>query len=56
MQGAENIMQLAITQAHEKVVAALEESGIEYRIVRPCGILLRHGRGPGYGQERVGPI
>jgi uncharacterized protein YbjT (DUF2867 family) len=37
MQGAENIMQLAITQAHEKVVAALEESGMEYRIVRPCG-------------------
>jgi uncharacterized protein YbjT (DUF2867 family) len=37
MQGAENIMQLAITQAHEKVVAALEDSGMEYRIVRPCG-------------------
>lgn len=37
MQGAENIMQLAITQAHEKVVAALENSGMEYRIVRPCG-------------------
>jgi len=37
MQGAENIMQLAITQAHEKVVAALKDSGIEYRIVRPCG-------------------
>ncbi len=37
MQGAENIMQLAITQAHEKVVAALKDSGMEYRIVRPCG-------------------
>jgi uncharacterized protein YbjT (DUF2867 family) len=37
MQGAENIMQLAITQAHEKVVSALEDSGLEYRIVRPCG-------------------
>ncbi len=37
MQGAENIMQLAITQAHEKVVAALKGSGMEYRIVRPCG-------------------
>lgn len=37
MQGADNIMQLAITQAHEKVVAALRESGMEYRIVRPCG-------------------
>jgi uncharacterized protein YbjT (DUF2867 family) len=37
MQGAENIMQLAITQAHEKVVKALEQSGLSYRIVRPCG-------------------
>ncbi len=37
MQGAENIMDLAITQAHEKVVAALKNSSLEYRIVRPCG-------------------
>jgi uncharacterized protein YbjT (DUF2867 family) len=37
MQGAENIMDLAITQAHEKVVAALKSSRLEYRIVRPCG-------------------
>ena len=37
MQGAENIMQLAITQAHEKVVSALKSSGMESRIVRPCG-------------------
>ncbi|WP_159931124.1 SDR family oxidoreductase [Oceanicoccus sp. KOV_DT_Chl] len=37
MQGAENIMQLAITKAHEKVVGALKTSGLEYRIVRPCG-------------------
>jgi uncharacterized protein YbjT (DUF2867 family) len=37
MQGAENIMQLAITQAHEKVVTALKNSSMEYRIVRPCG-------------------
>lgn len=37
MQGAENIMQLAITQAHEKVVADLAASGLEYRVVRPCG-------------------
>jgi uncharacterized protein YbjT (DUF2867 family) len=37
MQGAENIMQLAITQAHEKVVQALKNSNLEYRIVRPCG-------------------
>lgn len=37
MQGAENIMDLAITQAHEKVVDLLKNSGLEYRIVRPCG-------------------
>jgi uncharacterized protein YbjT (DUF2867 family) len=37
LQGAENIMQLAITQAHEKVVDALKKSSMEYRIVRPCG-------------------
>jgi uncharacterized protein YbjT (DUF2867 family) len=37
MQGAENIMQLAITQTHEKVVSALKNSAMEYRIVRPCG-------------------
>lgn len=37
MQGAENIMGLAITQAHEKVVDALKQSSMTYRIVRPCG-------------------
>jgi len=37
MQGAEDIMHLAITRAHEKVVADLKQSGMEYRIVRPCG-------------------
>jgi len=37
MQGAENLMHLAITQAHEKVVEDLKRSGLEYRIVRPCG-------------------
>ncbi|MEH6610753.1 MAG: SDR family oxidoreductase [Halioglobus sp.] len=37
MQGAENIMQLAITQAHEKVVDALKSSQLQYRVVRPCG-------------------
>jgi len=37
MQGAENILQLAIARAHEKVVSALKDSGMEYRIVRPCG-------------------
>ena len=37
MQGAENIMQLAITQAHEHVVSDLKQSGLNYRIIRPCG-------------------
>lgn len=37
MQGAENIMDLAITQAHEKVVDALAGSSLQHRIVRPCG-------------------
>lgn len=37
MQGAQNIMQLAITQAHEKVVEDLRSSGLKYRVVRPCG-------------------
>ncbi len=37
MQGAENIMQLVITQVHERVVDLLKNSGMEYRIVRPCG-------------------
>ena len=37
MEGAENLMHLAITQAHEKVVAELQQSGLDYRIVRPCG-------------------
>jgi uncharacterized protein YbjT (DUF2867 family) len=37
MQGAENIMDLAITQAHEQVVDALKSSSLQYRIVRPCG-------------------
>lgn len=37
MQGAENIMKLTITQVHERVVEALKNSGMEYRVVRPCG-------------------
>jgi uncharacterized protein YbjT (DUF2867 family) len=37
MQGAENIMHLAITRAHERVVEDLKHAGLEYRIVRPCG-------------------
>jgi uncharacterized protein YbjT (DUF2867 family) len=67
MQGAENIMQLAITQAHEKVVKSLKTSGLEYRIVRPCGYFSDMGalydmakRGRGYligeGTNRMNPI
>lgn len=67
MQGAENIMQLAITQAHEKVVTALKESSLEYRIVRPCGYfsdmgvlydMARRGRVylVGEGSNRMSPI
>ena len=37
MLGAEEIAHLAITKAHEKVVSDLEESGLEYAIVRPSG-------------------
>jgi uncharacterized protein YbjT (DUF2867 family) len=37
MQGAENIGQLEITRAHERVVNELKQSGMDYRIVRPCG-------------------
>jgi uncharacterized protein YbjT (DUF2867 family) len=39
MQGADNpeIAQLAITKAHEKVVAELRSSDLDHRIVRPCG-------------------
>ena len=67
MQGAENIMQLAITRAHERTVAALRDSGIEYRIVRPCGYFSDMGvlldmakRGRAYlvgeGRNRMNPI
>lgn len=67
MQGAENIMQLAITQAHEKVVADLKASGLTYRIVRPCGYfsdmgvmydMARKGRVflVGAGNNRMNPI
>lgn len=39
MQGADRpeIANLAITKAHEKVVAELAASGLEYGVVRPCG-------------------
>jgi len=67
MQGAENIMHLAITQAHEKVVQALENSAMEYRIVRPCGYfsdmgvlydMARRGRAylVGEGDNLMNPI
>ena len=67
MQGAENIMQLAITQAHEKVVADLKSSDLEYRIVRPCGYFSDMGvlydmaaKGRSYlvgaGDNRMNPI
>ncbi len=67
MQGAENIMQLAITQAHEKVVTALKDSGMEYRIVRPCGYfsdmgaildMAKNGRAylVGDGSNKMSPI
>jgi uncharacterized protein YbjT (DUF2867 family) len=67
MQGAENIMQLAITQAHEKVVEALRSSSLEHRIVRPCGYfgdmralfdMARRGRVylVGAGENKMTPI
>jgi uncharacterized protein YbjT (DUF2867 family) len=67
MQGAEHIMHLAITRAHEKVVADLKQSGLEYRIVRPCGYfsdmgalydMASKGRAflVGEGNNRMNPI
>lgn len=39
MQGADvqPLADLAITRAHERVVTELKTSGLDYRIVRPCG-------------------
>lgn len=39
MQGADGpeLSNLAITKAHEKVVAELAAAGLEYAVVRPCG-------------------
>jgi uncharacterized protein YbjT (DUF2867 family) len=37
MLGAEQIAQLAITKAHERVVKDLESSGLDYAIIRPSG-------------------
>jgi uncharacterized protein YbjT (DUF2867 family) len=69
MQGADGpeIADLAITRAHEKVVAELVASGMDYSIVRPCGYfsdmgallsMAKRGRvflvGP--GDNRMSPI
>lgn len=67
MQGAEDIMGLAITQAHEKVFDALKSSRLQYRVVRPCGYfsdmgvlydMARKGRVylVGEGTNRMSPI
>jgi uncharacterized protein YbjT (DUF2867 family) len=37
MQGAENILHLAITDSHERIVKDLQNSTMSYAIVRPCG-------------------
>lgn len=37
MQGAENILSLAITQAHERVVEDLKNGSMAYAVIRPCG-------------------
>jgi len=67
MHGADQIAQLAITQAHEKVVADLAASGLDYAIVRPSGYfsdmgavldMARRGRVllVGDGENRFNPI
>ncbi len=67
MLGAEQIAHLAITRAHERVVADLEASGLEYAIVRPSGYfsdmgavldMARRGRVllVGDGTNRFNPI
>jgi len=67
MQGAENIGHLAITDAHERVVQDLADSGMQYAIVRPCGyfsdmgVLLdmaKKGRAflVGEGSNKMSPI
>lgn len=37
MQGAENLLDLAITDTHERIVSDLKNSTMSYAIVRPCG-------------------
>ncbi|MEL7210273.1 MAG: NAD(P)H-binding protein, partial [Actinomycetota bacterium] len=69
MHGADQpeLRDLAITKAHEKVVAELEASPIEHRVVRPCGYFSDMGallsmakRGVamlvGDGSNRMSPI
>ena len=69
LQGAEepDIARLAITRAHEKVVGELKSSGLDFRIVRPCGYfsdmgalltMARRGRSflVGDGTNRMSPI
>jgi uncharacterized protein YbjT (DUF2867 family) len=37
MQGAENLLDLVITDTHERIVSDLKNSTMSYAIVRPCG-------------------
>jgi uncharacterized protein YbjT (DUF2867 family) len=69
MQGADDpaIAPLAITKAHEKVVAELRSSELDHRIIRPCGYfsdmgalltMAKRGRSllVGDGSNRMSPI
>jgi uncharacterized protein YbjT (DUF2867 family) len=67
MLGADQIAQLAITRAHERVVTDIEASGIEHAIIRPSGFFSDMGavldmakRGRvllvGRGDNRFNPI
>jgi uncharacterized protein YbjT (DUF2867 family) len=69
MQGADDpeIARLAITKAHEKVVAELRSSELDHRIIRPCGYfsdigalltMAKRGRSllVGDGSNRMSPI
>ncbi len=67
MQGADQISHLEITRAHEAVVEELSHSGMDYRIVRPCGYfsdmgavfdMAKKGRAylVGKGENKMNPI
>ncbi|MFT7222270.1 MAG: hypothetical protein ACI8Z1_003895, partial [Candidatus Azotimanducaceae bacterium] len=67
MQGAENILNLAITHTHERVVKDLQNSAMGYAIVRPCGFfsdmgmtldMAKNGRVylVGEGNNKMSPI